>query len=84
MMYVGFMKNFLLADSSELMAVRLIFGLLSPKTFDSKFLHMFCGEFVKNFHLADSSELMDVRLNSVSSAQERLINSFYTCSAVSS
>ena len=29
MMYVEFMKNFLLADSSELMAVRLISGLLS-------------------------------------------------------
>ena len=26
MMYVEFMKNFLLADSSELMAVRLIFA----------------------------------------------------------
>ena len=38
MMYVEFMKNFLLADSSELMAVRLDhFGLLSPKTFYSKF-----------------------------------------------
>ena len=27
MMYVGFMKNFLLADSSEQMAVRLILAL---------------------------------------------------------
>ena len=34
----------------------------SPRTFDCKFLHMFCGEFMKNFLLADSSELMAVRL----------------------
>ena len=59
MMYVEFMKNFLLADSSELMAVRLDhFGLLSPKTFYSKFLHMLCVALVKNFLIADSSELI--------------------------
>ena len=56
----------MLADSSELMDVRLNSVLLSPRTFDSKLLHMFCVQFMKNFHLADSSELMDVRLNSVS------------------
>ena len=49
------MKNFLLVDSSELMAVRLIsasrahFGLLRPKTFDSYFLDTMYAEFMKNF-----------------------------------
>ena len=67
MMYVEFMKNFLLADSSELMAVRLDhFGLLSPKTFYSKYLHMLCVAFMKNFLIAHWSELMAVRLISVS------------------
>ena len=66
MMHVEFMKNFLVADSSELMAVRLIFGLLSPITFDSYFLDMMYVEFMKNFLLADSSELMAVRVISVS------------------
>ena len=56
MMYVEFMKNFLLAASSELMAVRLDhFGLLSPKTFYSKFLHMLYVAFMKNFLIADST-----------------------------
>ena len=66
MMYVEFMKNFLLADSSELMAVRLISAFLSPKTFDSYFLDMMYVQFMKNFLLADSSELMAVRLISAS------------------
>ena len=76
MMYVEFMNNFLLADSSELMAVRHIFGLLSPKTFDSYFLDMMYVEFMKNFLLADSSELMAVRVISASWAQKRLIPTF--------
>ena len=62
MMYVDFMKNFLLADSSELTAVRTHFGILSPKTSDSYFVDMMYVEFMKNFLLADSSELMAVRL----------------------
>ena len=67
MMYVEFMKNFFLADSSELMAVRLDhFGLLSPKTFYSKFLHMLYVAFMENFLIADLSELMAVRLFSAS------------------
>ena len=45
MIYVEFMKNFLLADSSELMAVRLISASWSPKTFDSYFLDMMYIEF---------------------------------------
>ena len=82
MMYVLFMKNFLLADSSELMAVRLIsaswarFGLLSPKTIDSYFLDMMLVELMKNFLLADSGVLMAVRLISASWAQTRLIPTF--------
>ena len=74
MMYVEFMKNFLLAYSSELMA--LDSDLLSPKTFDSYFLDMMYVEFMKNFPLADSSELMAVRLISASWAQKRLIPTF--------
>ena len=56
MMHVGFMKNFLLADSCVLMAV----------TFVSYFLDMTHVEFMKNFLLADSSVLMAVRLISAS------------------
>ena len=72
MMYVEFMKNFSFADSSELMAVRLIsasrahFGLLSPKTFDCYFIDMMYVELMKNFLLADSGELLAVRLISAS------------------
>ena len=66
MMYVEFMKNFLLADSSELMAVKRHFGILSPKTFDSYFLDMMYVEFMRNFLLADSSELMAVKVISAS------------------
>ena len=65
MMYVEFMKNFPLADSSELMAVSH-FGILSPKTFDSYFLDMMDVEFMKNSLLADSSKLMAVRVISAS------------------
>ena len=72
MMCVEFMKNFLLADWSELMALKLIlassahFGLLSPKTFDSYFIDVTYVEFKKNVVLADSFELMAVRLISAS------------------
>ena len=75
MMYVKFMKNFLLADSSEQMAVGLI-SALSKKTFDSYFLEMMYVEFMKNFLLADSGEQMPVRLISASGAQKRLIPTF--------
>ena len=75
-MCVEFMKNFLLADSSELMAVRLISASWVTKTFDSKFLHMFWVEFMKSFLLADSREQMAVRLISASWAQKRVIPKF--------
>ena len=81
-MHVEFLKNFLLADLSELMPVRLItafwayFALLSPKTFDYYFLDMMYVECMKNFLLADSSEQMVVRLISVSWAEKRLIPTF--------
>ena len=65
MMYVEFMKNFLLADSSELMALSH-FGLQSSKTLDSYFLEMMYVEFKKNFLLAHASELMAVRVISAS------------------
>ena len=66
MMYVEFMKNFLLADSGEQMPVRLISDLLSRKTFCSYFLDMMYFEFMKNLLLADSGEQKPVRLISAS------------------
>ena len=67
MMYVEFMKNFLLADSSELMVVRVISVSRAEKPFDSYFLDMMYVDFMKNFYvLADSSELMAVKVISVS------------------
>ena len=61
MMYVDFMKNFLLADSSELMAF-----------LDSYFLDMMYVDFL----LADSNELMALRVIAASRAQKRLIPTF--------
>ena len=61
-MHVEFMKNFLLANSSDLMAVRFISASSAKKTFDSYFLDMIHVGFMKNFLLADSSQLMAVRL----------------------
>ena len=64
MMYVEFMKNFFLADSSELMGVRVISASYSirancwvlesfrspdPKTFDCQFLDMMYVATMKNF-----------------------------------
>ena len=76
MMYVEFMKNFLLADSSELMAVRVISASWAKKTFDSYFLDMMYVEFIKNFLLSDSRELLGVILILESWAQKRLIPTF--------
>ena len=76
MMHVEFMKNFLLANWSDLMAVRFIAASSAKKTFDSYFLDMIYVEFMKNFLLADSSEMMAVRLNSASRAQKRLFPTF--------
>ena len=75
MMYFELKKNFLLADSSELIAVRLISGCWAQKGY-SYFLDMMYFEFMKNFSLADSSELIAVRLISASWAQKRLIPTF--------
>ena len=76
MMYVEFMKNFPLADSSELMAVKVNSASWGTKTFDSYFLDTMYVEFTKNFPLADSSEVMAVRVISASWAQKRLIPTF--------
>ena len=84
MMHVEFMKNFLLANSSDLMAVRFISASSARKTFDSYFLDMIYVEFMKNFLLADSSELLAVRLISAYRAQKCLISTFLTlCTSVS-
>ena len=70
MMYVEFMKNFLLADSAGVLAIRLILAY-QPKTSDSYLVDMMYVEFMKNFLLADSSELMAVRLILASWAQKK-------------
>ena len=75
-MYVEFMKNYLLADSSELNAVKLISASWAKKTFDSNFLDMMYVEFMKNFLIANSSELMAVRVISASWAQRCLSSTF--------
>ena len=56
MMYFEFIKNFLLANSSVLMAVMFV----------SYFLDMMYVVFMKNFLLVDSSQLISVRLISAS------------------
>ena len=63
-MYVEFMKNFLLADSSKHMSVRVISASSEQKRFNPLFRHddIMYVEFMKNFLLADSSKLMAVRL----------------------
>ena len=66
MIYVEFMKNFVLPDWERADGCYIHFGLLSQKTFDSYFLDMMFVEFKKYFLLADSSALVVVRLISVS------------------
>ena len=75
-MYVEFMKNFPLAVSNKLMAIRLISASWAQKRLIPNFLDMMYVEFMKNFPLADSSKLMAVRLISASWAQKRLIATF--------
>ena len=65
MMYVEFMKNFLLPNSSELMAVRFILASSAKKRLISYFLDMMFVGFKNDFLLADSSAVMAVRLISV-------------------
>ena len=52
------MKNFPLADSSDLLVARLNLASWAQKTFDSYFLDMMYVEFKKDFPLVDSSELL--------------------------
>ena len=66
MIYVEFMKNFVLPHWERADGCYIHFGLLSQKTFDSYFLDMMFVEFKKYFLLADSSALVVVRLISVS------------------
>ena len=76
MMYVDLMKNFPRADSSEIMAVRLISASWAQKGFYSYHLDMMYVEFVKKFYLACWRKLMAFRLISISSAQKRFIPTF--------
>ena len=78
MMYVELMKNSYLADSSELMAVRVISVSWAQKRLIPTFRDMMYVELMKNSYLADSSELMAVRVISASWAQKRLIPTFET------
>ena len=66
MMYVEFMKNFLLPDWERADGCYIHFGLLSQQTFVSYFLDMMFVEFKKYFLLAYSSALMAVKLISLS------------------
>ena len=75
MMYVEFMKNFLIADLRAI-GCYTQFGLHSRKTFDSNFLDMMYVEFITNFPIADSSELMAFRLISASWAKKDVIPTF--------
>ena len=68
-MYVEFMKNFLLVDSSELLAVWHIFASWAKKHLIPTLLDMMYVEFMKNFLLADPSELISFRIISASWAQ---------------
>ena len=61
MMYVEFMKNFLLPNSSELMAVRFILASSAKKRLISYFLDMMFVGFKNDFLLPHSSELMAFR-----------------------
>ena len=72
MVYVEFMKNFLLADPSELMAVRLI---LHPEPKNKWFLlsRYDVRWVMKNFLLANPIELMAVRLILASWDQKQVI-----------
>ena len=76
MMYVELMKNFLLADSNELMVVRLISASWAKKPLIPTFFDMMYLELMKNFLFADSNQLMVVRLISASWAQRGLIPTF--------
>ena len=96
MFWFEFMKSFLHADSSELMAVRLLDS--EPKNVSASrhepknvrlisiltFYQWCASSSWKIFFSSDSSELMAVRHISASWAQKRLIPSFYTCSGSSS
>ena len=53
MMYVEFMKNFLLADYGEQMPVRLISASWAQKRLIPYFLDMMYVEFMKYFLVAD-------------------------------
>ena len=64
MMYGEFMKNFILADPSKLVAVRLILASWAQK------------RLIHSFLLADQGELLAVRLILASWAQKRLIPTF--------
>ena len=66
MIYVEFMKNFVLPDWERADGCYIHFGLLSQKTLDSYFLDMMFVEFKKYFLLADSSALVAARLISLS------------------
>ena len=65
MIYVEFIKNFLLAIPASRCLLDS-FGPPEPKTFSSYFLDMMYVEFMKNYLLADSGEQMPVRLISTS------------------
>ena len=75
MMYVEFIKKFFLADSRELVGVRLI-SPPEPKNVWFPLSRHDIRRVHKKFFLADSREMIAVRVISASWAQKRLIPTF--------
>ena len=75
MMYVEFIKNFFLADSRELMGVRIISASWAKNVWFPLSRHD-VPRVHEKFFLPDSSELMGVRIISTFWAQKRLIPTF--------
>ena len=78
MMYAEFMKNFLLANSSEMMAVRLMSASWAQKRLIPTFLKWCTSSAWKIFFSPISSELLAVRFILASWAQKLLIPTFLT------
>ena len=71
------MKNFLLADSCELIAVRIHFHLVSPKTFDSYFLEIMYVEFMKKFSSPRRFERADGCWNHFGPPEPKTLDSYF-------
>ena len=73
MMYVEFMKNFLLPIPASWWLLDSFWQLWAQKTSDSYFVDMMYVEFMKNYLLADSTGVLAVKLILASWAQKQVI-----------